>query len=618
MINNTLKTYIRYIFLSLFIVESFFFLQVVFILKHFKPEYVIVPTLLSLVVGVLVGNIQILKQKLAYKNKIFHVIADEALNEFSYFRTLSGHYEYISPSISKLIGYIESDFYNNRDFFSELIYDDDKQKWKNHLDSLNHKTQINHVFEIRLKHKNGEIVWINHDCSPVYLDGEKIGYRSVNTNITARKIAEVEIHNLAKYDTLTKLPNRQFLIDTIDESIDKKEKLALLFIDLNRFKKINDNLGHRIGDLILQQVATKLSSCKREDTFVGRLGGDEFVVLIKDFPNYEYLEKCTTRISEIISSDYVVENYTLYVGASIGVASYPKDTTNRQELFSFADRAMYQAKNINLENVIYYRDLMNIEYKDELLIEKDLRYALDNDELSVFMQPKYNFKDKKIVSFEALIRWEKDGTIIYPDRFISIAEETGLIKNITKFVINECFRISDKWHKMGLNYDISINLSPIDFMSNEIVKFLKDSLSKYKVEASWFELEITENIFLENDNKIEERINSIIDLGFRIVLDDFGTGYSSLAYITKFPINSLKIDKVFVDNLIKNENQNIPLLKAMLNLSYDLNLEVVIEGIETNAQLEILDSLNAYIVQGFLFYKPMPIKEVEDIILNLK
>lgn len=610
---ETKKIYIYSIFLSLFIVELFFLFQVVFILENFELKFMVVPTLLGLTIGLLIGKIQVLRKRLAYKEKIFHIMADEA-TEFSYFRSVNGQYEYVSPSVQKLTGYTQEDFYNTPNFFDELIHEDDKRMWEEHKHHIEEECTHEH-FDIRIINKKGNIIWVSHNCSAVIDEnGNRVGIRSVNNNVTKQKYTQNAILKLAKFDTLTGLPNRKSLLDKIDKLILEKTFFALLFIDLNRFKKINDSLGHNIGDKVLKKVAKALQNNLEESIFIGRLGGDEFVILLENTTKKDEVELILEGVLKTIEQEYEIQEYKLYVGASIGIAFYPNDALNRRELLACADKAMYKAKDITFENVIYYDDIAVKNVYDDIILEKELRNAINEENFEVYLQPQVCARRKKIRSFEALVRWKKDGQIIPPNVFIGLAEEIGVIKEISKWMIKTVFALSHKWHNEGYEYRLAINLSAIDFMSDDIIDFLVGSLKINEVEPHWIELEITEGILLENNELVISRIQKLIDIGFHIALDDFGTGYSSLAYINKLPLDTLKIDKLFIDDLEHEDLKNLQLLKAIVAIAKNLDLLIVAEGVSSKKQVDILEALGCQILQGFYYYKPMPIDECEKLL----
>lgn len=608
---NKRKIYLISIVVSLSIVMFFFTMQVIFVLKDFKVQFIGVPIMLGVTIGVLVAKVFVLKKELEIEKKLFHTIANEA-REFSYFKAIGGNYHYISPAVKEITGYEQSDFYEEENFFNDIILDEDKPYWEEHLQTITQQHTAHENIEFRIMNKEGKEVWINHNCSPVYEDGIKIGIRSVNSNITKRKIDELAIETLNRYDVLTGIPNRKFIFEKLSELEKDKKSFSIIFLDLNRFKKVNDSLGHAIGDLVLKNVAENFKDCMRDGIFIGRLGGDEFLIILENLTVKDEIDKITNRIYHLIAKEYKIEDYTFYIGASMGVARFPNETDDIHELLACADKAMYRAKQISSVDIVYYSDLIQDSVLDEFLLEKELREAIKNKYLEIYMQAKFDVKEDKIIGYEALIRWKRDDRFISPDIFIPLAEETGLIREITLYVIEEVFSIAKQWETAK----ISINLSMIDLMSDSFVGNIKVLLKEFDLDASRFEFELTERVFFENNERIEKNIYKLIDMGFEIALDDFGTGYSSLSYLTKLPINTLKIDKSFIDNLDTEYEKNFPLLKSIVTIAKDLNLEVVIEGVETKEQMNILNSIELFVVQGYYFYKPMSISDIEKLELK--
>jgi diguanylate cyclase (GGDEF)-like protein/PAS domain S-box-containing protein len=592
--------------MAVFVILPFFLFHLFYFFDDFNPKLIIAPLSVSTILGLFIGHIRVLKKNILRKEKLFHAIADEA-KEFSYFKNIEGAYIYISPAVKELTGYSKEAFLQNRNFFSTLIIDEDKKIWEDHLAHNGHDE-----IEFRIRTQSGDTIWVNHNCSVVYEAGEAIGFRSVNTNITQRKIDESKITHMAMHDTLTKLPNRKAIFEKIESNIALNEKFSILFLDLNRFKRINDTFGHKIGDEILIQVANNLQN-SLPGQFIGRLGGDEFIVMIKDAIDYSTIQPSIEQILEDVERDYIINDLTLYVGVSIGVSSFPHDATTKQDLLVCADKAMYKAKELNSIEYIYFKDIIEHHQHDEFILEKELRSALKHKELAVHFQPKINTHTNTIHSFEALIRWDNETQSIPPSLFIPIAEKTGLIKKITQFVIDEVFSLARLWQDKYGTHIFSINISVIDFMSDQLICVIKEALERYQVEPAWFELEITENLFLEKTESIKSRLQELIDMGFHIALDDFGTGYSSLAYLTNFPIKTLKIDQAFIKNLEHDYDKNFPLLKSIVTLAHELNLNIIAEGVETQKELETLQSLGCNIIQGHYFSKALPPERLHDL-----
>lgn len=609
MLSEKTRLYVLSIGGTAVVVGGFFVMQVLFVLPTFKPVFAIIPLLLSVTIGALIGNIQILRMQIRKKERIFHAITDNA-REFSYFQKSDGSYEYVSPAAQALTGYPPERFYADKNLFASLVHEADRPLWERHLHTIaSHPND--ETLDFRIRHKNGTIIWINHNCSLVYEKGQMIGIRSVNANITQKKHDEIAIKKLVEFDTLTGLPNRFKIMQHIDTLMADEIPFTLMFIDLNRFKTINDTLGHPVGDQVLIQVADQLTSCRSEDFFVGRLGGDEFIACKPHKRTRTDIEAMADNLLQLIAHDYSVDDYTFYIGASIGIAFFPGDSHERHELLICADKAMYNAKLARNANIVYFNEINSENALQQVLLEKDLRNALQHKELEVYLQPKVHACSGEIVSYEALVRWQKTNVMLPPDQFIPIAEETGLIKEITMFMLNSVFAIASDWHRKGLLNTISINISMIDFMSDHFIGNVKKALRDHHADARWFELEITESIFLESSHIILEKIRLLTAMGFKIALDDFGTGYSSLAYLTTFPIDIIKIDKVFIAKLHDDYEKNVTLLRGMVDITASLGYRLVCEGVERKEDAELLITMGCPTLQGYYFYEPMPVEAAE-------
>lgn len=589
------------------LVFSFFTLQAIFVFKDFHPRMIIAPFVVATLFGYLIGKILVLRKKLSFREQLFQSIADNA-KEFSYVRKLDGEYEFVSQAVETITGYAQEDFYREKNFFSKLIAPEHQKRWSEHLEHIETDKQHEEL-EFKIIKRDGGEAWISHRCSALFDENnQKIGIKSVNLDITQKKIDDMNILRLSKIDTLTSLPNRESTLEKIDELLSQKVPLSVIQIDINRFKKINDTLGHHYGDIVLREIAEKLQKRLGFVDFIGRLGGDEFLLIVKN--PAENIDLFLSRLLKVFEEECSVGEHTFYLSASIGVASFPENSDNKESLLAYADAALQQAKSASSENIVFYKEIQKKYSYEDFLLEKELRMAINEGKLSIALQPKFSISKGSIDSFEALVRWSGHS----PAEFIPVAEETGLIKKITKFVIDAIFKLSKEWRKRGVEYKISINISVIDFMSDSLIDYIDKKSLEHGIDPSWFELELTESIFLESSKKIDQSINALINRGFTIALDDFGTGYSSLSYITKFPITTLKIDKLFVDNLTIDYDKNYPLMRSIVAIASNLNMDMVVEGVETKEQLDIVSALGCDIIQGYYFYKPLSLEEVAKIL----
>ncbi len=449
-------------------------------------------------------------------------------------------------------------------------------------------------------------------------------------DISERKQAEQEIHRLAYYDTLTGLPNRQLFLKDLESALDEAERegtmLGTLYIDLDRFKRINDTLGHGVGDAVLQSVALRIASCLRESNTRGhagpggelaRLGGDEFVVLLTRLTKESDAIAVAQRIQDVLSEPFEFSDHEFVVTPSIGISTYPKHGDSIHSLLKTADSAMYQAKAAGRNNHKVYVNTLGGRELERLDIESELRQALARNDLDVYYQPKYNCRDLAVVGAEALVRWTHPVRgAIAPETFIGLAEETGLIVDVDRWVARRVCSQLAAWRQQGLpDIPIAINLSGQEFCHGDPLQFLEDIVKANRIDPSKLELEITENVLM---NDIRAARNSLAGLkasGFRLAVDDFGTGYSSLNYLKRFPLDTLKIDRSFICD-INNEKDSDTICAAIISMAHDLGLAVVAEGVESHAQLAFLRSKGCDQVQGFLLSRPMEAERFTELLTD--
>lgn len=437
---------------------------------------------------------------------------------------------------------------------------------------------------------------------------------SLNNQMGMRQEIEKELEYLAYYDELTGLPNRALFVETLKKSLTQAKRngtlLSILFIDLDRFKKINDSHGHYIGDQLLVNVAERLKQMLRDSDTIARNGGDEFVVLIENMKDVLEPFVVATKIIEILNEKFNVNEYDMHIGASIGISLYPVDGDDALDLLKMSDTAMYEAKKIGRNNFQFYSNAMSNQITDRLKLENALRDALDNNELYVVYQPQVNAQTLKTSGFEALIRWNSpEFGMVSPVKFVPILEETGLIYSIGEWIILEVLQFI----KSGAsnNTKVSINLSTLQCgvsnYSTKIRSFIEDA----EVDPSLVEFEITESLLISDFQQAETFLTDISKLGCSIALDDFGTGYTSFSYLTKLPIDIIKIDRSLVTGIDNNRNLQ-DIVRAIVTMSESLNIKNVFEGVETSDELKMVQELNGKIIQGYLFSKPLGQLEIEN------
>lgn len=440
--------------------------------------------------------------------------------------------------------------------------------------------------------------------------------------ITERKSVEREliIHKehlvrLAHYDNLTSLPNRVFFNEILNKAINHAKRhekiLAILFIDLDRFKNINDALGHPTGDLVLKEMGNRFAGLLRAGDILARLGGDEFIILLNDIGHPKFAGPVAEKILQACAQPVKIDTHEFYITASIGICVYPNDGQSLENLQKYADMAMYKAKRSGGNIYQYYTLEMDIAAHEHIKLEAELRKAIQNNEFVLHYQPQLNLKDGTIKRVEALIRWEHPELgMISPAKFIPLAEETGLILPIGEWALREACRTGKAWQNEGFDpITIAVNISPKQFRHQDVAQVVTDALKDTGLQAKYLEVEITETAVMDNVDVAIERLNSINAMGVRISVDDFGTGYTSISYLKQFPVSVLKIDQHFIKGIPTNQN-DLAITSAVIALGHNLGLEVVAEGVETDEQMQYLADHNCDFIQGYFLSRPLPANKI--------
>jgi diguanylate cyclase (GGDEF)-like protein len=445
------------------------------------------------------------------------------------------------------------------------------------------------------------------------------------------KQSEEKMRRLAYFDSLTGLPNRQSLDESLEKAIrcavKEQQNLCIMYIDLDNFKRINDTLGHEFGDKLLKKISEKIIQCLKGKTCipealqsvaeieVSRLGGDEFMILLNNTTNDGDVKVVAQSLVDCISELVSIDDHEVALTPSIGIAIYPRDGANLTELKKHADVAMYYAKTMGRNGYRFYAESLNKNAIKFLQIEGCLRNALNNDEFSLHYQPQVCLKSHKIISVEALLRWESPelGNVT-PSEFIPVAEDSGIINDLGEWVMRKSCVQAKKWMDAGMqNFRVSVNLSSIQFKRASLLNMIKRALDDSGLPASLLEVELTESAIMNDIDQNITRLNQIRDLGVAIALDDFGTGYSSLSYLKRFPINTLKIDRSFIIT-IDTDPEDAAIVEAIITLANTLKLTVIAEGVETHGQLKALNRFHCDIIQGFYFSKPVPAEQITKIV----
>ena len=441
---------------------------------------------------------------------------------------------------------------------------------------------------------------------------------SLHQELNERRRIEERLSEIANFDSVSNLPNRNSFNSQIDRAlIDYKydhEKFALMFLDLDNFKYVNDTLGHHAGDLLLARVAERLRGSLRQEDYVARLGGDEFAIIMRDFTGISKISTVSRKILASLQQPFFLESHEAFIGASIGITICPDNGEDSETLQRQADSAMYQAKNLGKNTFQFYQADLSLAHKNRINIETQLRRSLENNEIVVYYQPMVEIPSERIVGFEALARWIKqDGTIVQPDDFIPLAEEIGLIIDIGSHVINSAATQTATWvDRFGQTFT-SVNFSSRQFKQDDLANDVLKALKNAGLQPCYFEMEITESILMHNSSDSKNLLGLLIDQGMGIAIDDFGTGYSSLSYLTSFPISKIKIDRSFVSKL-PNDRNALAVVTAIIGLAKSLNLKVVAEGIETAEQFACLATLGCQYGQGYLFGNPLSAAEATELL----
>jgi len=460
------------------------------------------------------------------------------------------------------------------------------------------------------------------EASPLWnADGSMHGILEVIRNITDDLTVEAQLREhqerlyyVVHHDALTNLPNRLLLQDRLSRMMMKAKRnstyVAVLFLDLDRFKKINETLGHDVGDRLLLEVAKRLEECVRKSDTVGRLGGDEFAVLLDDLQDVKYVAVVARKILHALSKPIMVQEYELYATSSIGISLFPDDSEEVDILLRCADTALYRAKEAGKNNYQYYTADMNTRAFEFLLLESGLRKALVNNELVVFYQPLIDLKTNKLIGMEALLRWKHpEKGMIAPGDFIPLAEETGLIGPIGEWVMRTACSQNKKWQDAGYPpVKVSVNMSARQFNKKDITEQIIEILEDTGLNPEYLGIEITESVIMQDASSTISKLIQMHETGISLSIDDFGTGYSSLSYLKLFPIDNLKIDRSFVSN-ITSDSTDAAIAASVIMLAHSMNLKVVAEGVETQEQLDLLRQQGCDYVQGFLFSRPLSAEE---------
>jgi diguanylate cyclase (GGDEF)-like protein/PAS domain S-box-containing protein len=521
-----------------------------------------------------------------------------------------------SPGIKEITGYSSNEFDDVNAIIS-IIHPEDLPRYTELRQEILRGKPLYHHY--RIIHKNGEVRWVQDQSIPVFdSNGNIIRVDGIITNITEHKKSEEIIKHLAYHDYLTDLPNRRMFDEKvktlIESSTTNKKTFAILYMDLDRFKPINDTLGNGIADQLLKQFTQRIDKILNNSSLFARLGSDEFGVILWDIPQSDYPVNVAKAFIDKLRNPFFIEDYELFITSSIGISTFPTDGETSEELLRNADAALYRAKENGKNNYQIYSSSLNIKSYKLFTLERDLRRAIENNEFLVYFQPRVEANTGKMVSAEALIRWEHPvWGLISPKEFIPLAEENGFIIEIGDWVLKQVCHYIKEWELSGLPIvPISINQSAKRFLRNDWTTTVFNVLKETNIDPSLIEFEITETTLLQHNETVKSSIDFLKDVGIKVALDDFGTGYSSLTHLERYPIDTLKIDQSFIRNISNHRDEMI--IKSTIFLAKGLNIRVVAEGVETMEQLSFLQQQQCDEIQGYLFSRPVSKKEFQDLL----
>ncbi|MFP3979345.1 EAL domain-containing protein [Marinobacter sp. KMM 10035] len=602
-----------------------------YVRKPFDPE-----ELVATVKGV-VGKQSLLKahediQLRLEKSEALHRYIVNSSPDIVFMLDAKGHFCFINSKIESLLGYKPAELCGKH--FRNILDDRDLARGVYALNAPDISADNPRTLEIRLKTRGSrqatrhfEITafpissqaWTHNSSTNGGGSGQNASYYGTARDVTERKEAEAFINFQAYHDLLTRLPNRALFKDRLELAITharrSNQKLAVMFLDLDRFKIINDTLGHAMGDRLLQAVTQRLEGCLRKGDTLSRFGGDEFTLLLPSVHGQEDASQIARKLIKTLKAPFLLGEHEVYVGVSIGIAIYPEAGCSMDQLIQNADIAMYHVKARGKDSYRFYSESMSIDSTHRLLLERDLRMAFEKKELRVFYQPQVCAHTDQIVGLEALVRWQHpERGLLYPRDFLSLAEETKLIGLLSEQVLDQACRDVGQWIRAGhKNLRLAVNLSPIEVEHPRFVETLIERVNVNQFPPENLEIEITENVIMNDLEQISHKLRELADIGVRIAIDDFGTGYSSLNYLHRLPIHTLKVDQSFV-KAIRSGIDDACIVNAIVAMAHGLKLEIVAEGVETEKQLDYLRALGCHQVQGFFYGPAQPAAEISKLL----
>jgi len=574
---------------------------------------------------------QLMEQRLK-ESEALHKFMVDSSPDLVYLLDRNGCFDYVNDRFQTLLGYQKEELKGRH--YSELIFEEDLDAARNLFNERRTGDRMSRNIELRVRSRRArtadrpfqtQTVWMDLTAQGRYYPPDErsrenfIGTYGTARDISDRKEAEQVINFQAYHDLLTHLPNRALLKDRLSLAITQaqrnKRRLAVMFLDLDRFKIVNDTLGHTMGDRLLKAVANRLQGCLRGGDTLSRFGGDEFTLLLPEVRTRDDIVVIANKILDKLAAPFVIDGHELFVGASIGVAMYPEAGDSVESLIQSADIAMYHVKGRGKNGYQFFSDEMNQKFSTRLSLERELRSALATGQLRVYYQPQVDLTDGRIIGVEALVRWQhpRHG-LIEPAEFLSVAEETGLITQLDEWVQSHAFSEVAEWRRSGLgDVRLSVNMSSQQLEQDAFLERFLANLDASGLAADRLKIEITENAIMRDMEVIVPKLRTLRKSGIRIAIDDFGTGYSSLSYLRHFPVNTLKIDRSFVGD-IRSDSADASIINAIAAMAHGLKLDLIAEGVETRTQMKYLSLQGCREVQGFIFSRPIPAPEFKALL----
>ncbi|MAR87139.1 MAG: diguanylate cyclase [Rhodospirillaceae bacterium] len=514
----------------------------------------------------------------------------------------------------EMLGFNDDEISDTADEWLSRVHPEDHDRVRASIDAYLEGTTSNFEIEYRIRHFSDNYLWMMAKGLAIRTsDGRATRFAGSQTDVSERKSNEEQMIHDALHDTLTSIPNRTLLLDRIRQSLVRRKRypktsFAIIFIDLDRFRLVNESLGHIHGDELLQLISARLKETIPISDTVARLGGDEFSILLQDINSVRDVEVIAKDIQNLFSKPFFLGDREVFASASMGIAHSDNDYKTPEEILRDAELAMYRAKREGKSQSIVFQPQFRQSSLSPIDLDTDLRRALDRDEMELHYQPIISMRDRTISGFEALLRWShRSRGVISPNEFIPLAEETGLIYDLGQWVLGKACKQIAAWNKSKKKEDqleISINLSSRQFSDPNLVEGIVENIEKSGFDAEFLKIEITESALMQNAQRSVSMLNQLKDLNIKVCVDDFGTGYSSLSYLHTFPIDTLKIDRSFVHDMSRNF-RNMEIIRTIIMLAHNLKLDVIAEGVETGEQDAQLSALGCQFAQGFYFSRPI-------------